>query len=136
MRCLGTGLRRPLFFLENSFSEPDTSSLNHFVGAGQHSGRHSKVKCLGGFKIENRFVFIWRLHGKVGGLFSLEDSINVTGCLPILVDLIDTVRDQAAGSNKKTLKVDRGQLVFTREGNNKVAMMKRPSARSYNQTAV
>jgi len=101
-------------------------SLDHLVGTGEHSGRHSKVKRLSSFKIENCFVFVWRLHGKIRGLFSPEDAIHITGCLAILVDLIGSIGDQAPSSNKRTVKIDRGQLVPRSSGDDEVAMAKRP----------
>jgi hypothetical protein len=65
--------------------------LDHLVSAGEYSRRHGEVKCFGSSKIDNCFVFVWRLHGKIRGFLSLKNAIYITSRLPVLVDLISSI---------------------------------------------
>jgi hypothetical protein len=46
------------------------------------------------------------LHWKVTRLLALENTIDIASRLPELVNVVRPVRDQAAGSDKKRVKVD------------------------------
>jgi hypothetical protein len=52
-----------------------------------------------------------RLHRKVGRLLALEDAIDIAGRLPVLVDLIRAVGDQAASGHIIIVRVDCGQRI-------------------------
>ena len=78
--------------------EPNTSAapssscafhlFDHLVGAGEHGRGHVEAERLGGLEVEHRFVLGRGLHWQVGGLLALEDAIDVSSRLPVLVDLI------------------------------------------------
>jgi hypothetical protein len=48
------------------------------------------------------------LHRHVGRLLTLEDAVDVAGRLPVLVDAINPVGDQAASDGEEAFVVDRG----------------------------
>ena len=41
-----------------------------------------EAKCLGGFQIDDQFELGRLLDRQIGGLFALEDAIDVTCCAP------------------------------------------------------
>src|SRR5262245_40536417 len=65
--------------------------LDDLVGAGKHRCRQVEAKRLGGFQIDNEFVFGRRLHRQVGRLLALENAIDVAGGAPVLVEEIRSI---------------------------------------------
>ena len=63
---------------------------------------------LGSLEVDHQFVLGRRLHRQVGGLLALEDAIDVAGGLPVLVDVIGPIGDQAAVSNEEPSGIDCG----------------------------
>jgi hypothetical protein len=70
--------------------------LDHLIGASEERCRHNETECLGGLEIDNKLVFVWCLHGQVGRLLTLEDTIDIAGRLPELVNTVGTVGEKAA----------------------------------------
>src|SRR4029453_7357838 len=68
--------------------------LNHLISAAEQRRRHSKADRFSGFQVKCEFVFVWRLHRKVGGLFTFEDAVDIAGRPAVLVDEIRPVGDQ------------------------------------------
>ena len=77
-----------------------------------------------------------RLHRQVGRLLALEDAIDVAGRLPVLIDVISPIGDQAAGGDEGSVEVDRGQFVSGRQRDDQVAMTGRQRARRHDQSAI
>ena len=55
---------------------------------------------LGGLEIDHQLVLGGCLHGKVGRLFPLEDAIDVSGGIAVLVDESRPVGDQTADGDE------------------------------------
>jgi hypothetical protein len=75
--------------------------LDHLVGAREHRCRQVEAERLSGLEVEHRLVFRRRLHRQVGGLFALEDAVDVVGGTSVLIDEIRPIGEQAAGGDEK-----------------------------------
>jgi hypothetical protein len=91
---------------------------------------------LGRFRVDHQLELDRRLHRKIGRLLALEDAVDVGGRAPVLVDSIRPIGDQAAGRNEEAVRVDRGQFVPGRQGDDQIAMKYRPVAPGQNQTSI
>src|SRR6476660_7221872 len=56
-------------------------SLDDFIGAYQHCWRNFDTDELGGFQVNRHLVFGRSLYGKFGGLFALENSVDMASRL-------------------------------------------------------
>src|SRR5262249_56186818 len=63
-----------------------------------------------------------RLYRKIGRLLALEDAIDISGCAPVLVERIGSIRDQAAGLAPDRAGVDCGQPMAGRQRDDEIAM--------------
>jgi hypothetical protein len=71
-------------------------SFDDLVGAGEQRRRHFDAERFGRLEIDDQLVLDGGLHGNVGGLFTLEDAIDVAGPLDKLGQVIGPIGDQAA----------------------------------------
>ena len=92
-------------------------------------GGTSRPSALAVLRLMHRFVFGRCLHRKIGWLLALEDTVDIAGRLPVLVDLIRSVGDQAAGGDEGAVVIDRRQLVSGRQCDDQLAMTPRQRAR-------
>jgi hypothetical protein len=70
--------------------------FDDFVGSREQCSRHFEAERFGGLDVEHGFVFRRSLHRKVGRFLAFEDTVDVTGGAPVLVDSIRSIGDQAA----------------------------------------
>ena len=77
--------------------------------------RHGEAERLGSLEVEHQLELGRRLNRQVGRLLALEDVIDVAGRLPVLVDVIRPIGDQATVGGEGTFEVDRRQFVPRRE---------------------
>ena len=91
------------------------ASFDHVVGALLENPRHVEAERLRGLEVDDEFVLGRPLYRQVARLLALEDAVNITGSLPIHVDLISPIGDQAASGDEETFVVDRGQFVPCRQ---------------------
>jgi hypothetical protein len=59
--------------------------LDDLVGGHLHDQRHREAECLRRFEIDDEFELGRLHHGKLGGLLTLEDAIDIEGRLAELV---------------------------------------------------
>jgi hypothetical protein len=59
--------------------------LDDLVGGHLHDQRHREAECLRRFEIDDEFDLGRLHHGKLGGLLTLEDAIDIEGHLAELV---------------------------------------------------
>src|SRR5262245_15583047 len=78
------------------------------VGAGKHRCGQVEAERLGGLEVDHQIVLGRRLHRQVGRLLASENAVDVSGGTTIPVDLISSIRDQTAASDKMAFEVDRG----------------------------
>src|SRR6516225_4571176 len=80
-------------------------SFDHHGSTCEQCRRHGETNCSGGLKIDNQLVLSRRLHRKVGGLLALENAIDVAGSLPVWLDRVGPVTNQATVSHEETERI-------------------------------
>jgi len=76
------------------------------------------------------------LHRHVGWLLAPEDAIDVAGRAPELVNRISPVGDKTTLDNEVAERVDRGQLLPSRQRDDQVTMNRRRRASGDDQPAI
>jgi hypothetical protein len=69
--------------------------FHHVVGATEQRGGHADTKCLRGRKVDREFILVRGLHWQISRSLALQNTINIAGRAPILVDCVIAKRDQA-----------------------------------------
>src|SRR5262245_59468050 len=72
-------------------------SFDHLVGASEQGRWDFEAKCFRGREVDDDLEFGRRLHRQVGGFLASEDTVDITGGAPILVDVVNSIRDKTAG---------------------------------------
>jgi len=78
--------------------------LDHFIGAGEQRGRHANAKRFAGPQVDYQIVFRRYLNRKVGGFLAFEDTIDIVGSTPELIDDIGAIRDQPPATAKSLVR--------------------------------
>ena len=78
----------------------------------------------------------WLLDRQFCGLGAFEDTIDVNGRAPERVGCVYAIRHQATACDKATERVDRRQLMLSRERDNQLAMNFSYGAGQHNQPLV
>ena len=86
----------------------DIRLFDHLISARQQRRRHGEAERLGGLQVDDHLVLCRRLHRHVGRVLTFEDAVDVAGRLPILVDAINPIGDQAASGDEEAFVIDRG----------------------------
>ena len=66
-------------------------------------------------RLIDRLILGRRLHREIARFLPLEDTINITGSVPVLVHKIRPVREQATTGDEVAFEVNHGQLMFGRK---------------------
>src|SRR5262249_23620557 len=72
------------------------ASFNSLGGWGEHRGRNFKPERLRGLEVDDQLVLGRRLHRQVARLLAFEDTIDVAGSAPILIEKIRPIGNQTA----------------------------------------
>ena len=91
---------------------------------GEQRRWHGEAEHPGGLVVDRQLVLGRRLHRQVARLLALEDAVDVAGRLPVLVALIRSIGDQAAGGDEEPFEIDR-RLVLGRLHDDQIAMNNR-----------
>src|SRR5262245_19749671 len=96
--------------------------FDHLVGGGEEGPWHVEAERLGGLHIDDEFVLGRCLNGKVGRLLAFEDAVNVTCCAYVGINGRRPVGEQAATLGEIAERIDRRQLVSSRQRDDEVSM--------------
>ena len=69
--------------------------FNHLIRCGEKGRWHGETERLACLEVDYKFVLRRCLHRKIDWLFALEDSINIAGGAPELVDEVGPIRCSA-----------------------------------------
>src|SRR5262245_21462267 len=87
--------------------QDDSCSFDHLVGGHEQAGWYRQAERLRRFEVDDRFELGRRLHRKVGGLVSAQDTVDIGRRLPIDVDVVGPIGHETTGGDEQTLPVDR-----------------------------
>src|SRR5215467_6794101 len=111
-------------------------SFDHLVGAHQHAVRHVEIERLCRLHIQHGQEFHRRLHWHIGGLLASENTVNIAGRAPHLIDKIRPMGDQAAGRGEAALVIDRRQFVSGSKHDDETTVRYSKRAGCQDQTAI
>src|SRR5262245_19550772 len=85
--------------------------LEHLVGAGEQGWRHRDAELPSSLGVNRQLILGRRLNRKVGWFLTFEYAVNVGRHAPVLVEIVHTVRDQAAADSIVPKWVDSGNTM-------------------------
>jgi hypothetical protein len=101
---------------------PTSASFDHPIGQKKQSLRYIEAKQPRGLDVDHQLVFGRVLNRQVGGPSPPQDQIDIRCGLPILIDGLDAVRQQAAIVGEEAIRVDGRQPVASRQLDNQFSM--------------
>src|SRR5262245_42922337 len=110
--------------------------FDHLVGAGEQAIGHREAERLRGLEVDHQLVLSRCLHWKVGGLFALQDAINIAGRTAPLNKQIGTVGNQAACDDEKAIAINGGQSTLCSTRDDDLAIPNYGRADRHDQTTV
>src|SRR4051812_35080799 len=75
-------------------------SFDYLVGAGEQRVGHGQTERLGGFQVDEQLKSGGLLHGKFGGLFTLQNPINVNRRTASHRTLVNSIGDKTSSLKK------------------------------------
>jgi hypothetical protein len=81
--------------------------FDYLVGGHDQAHRYSQSKSPRCFAIDDGFIFVGCLYWKIARLGAAKDLIDVSRCLPILLDGDNPIGHQAPGGDEELVAVDR-----------------------------
>src|SRR5215471_2774796 len=110
--------------------------FDHFVCTREQRRRHGKTECFGSLKIDHQFEPSRGLHRQISWLLALEDAIDIPSGAPVVIEPVRPVRDQAASSDKSTVRVHRRKLIPGRQCNYLLALSEGRGASYHDESAI
>jgi len=86
--------------------------LNHLVGGEQQVWRNGQAQRVGGFQVDDEFIFGWLLIGQIAGLLATQNAIDVCGGTAVQLNAIGSVTDQPSACYENTFGIDRRQALL------------------------
>src|SRR5215208_8439275 len=106
------GARPPL---QRPLRRTPAASFDHLVGTDKKFVRHSQTKGFGGLEIDPEVELGRLLHRQIPWSVALENAIDIRNCLPVQIEKIEAVIDQAALGGRGRYYVDRRGPVARRQ---------------------
>src|SRR6516162_1497234 len=94
---------------------PVGNSFDHLVGASGEHRRHVETQRLRGLKVDHQLVLGRLLYRQVRRLCTTKNAIDVSGRPSPLIDLVDSIGNEAALSGMKGKWIDRRQTMVCRQ---------------------
>src|SRR5215468_12453711 len=110
-------------------------SLDQVVGALLEVKRNVESERLGGLEIDDQLILGRSLHWEMRRLSTVEDAVNVIGCLAKLFDEIGTIRDQPARLCINAIVIDRWDAVAGGQRNDRFPICRVECARHHDEAA-
>jgi hypothetical protein len=86
-------------------------SLDHFVGAGEKGARNRQPKRFGDALIQNQFKPARLNDGEISRARALQNTINISCCLPLVFSQIAAIRHQPARQYLDTVLINGGNTL-------------------------
>src|SRR5262249_19899413 len=112
-----------------------TSLFDHLVGGGEQSWWHSETERSRCLEINDQLELARLLDRKVGGLLVLEDAIDIGCGAAEQVCALNTVSDQASAPGELRNRIDCGQVLLRRRGDDHLTMGTSETVRQSDQAS-
>src|SRR5262245_18470099 len=106
----GSGRRPPHQVLTHA-PQQRTSLFEHLVSAHQERFGDRQAERLGGLEVDLKLELDRGLDGKLARLRALEDSIGIGRRAPKVIELVNSVGQQAAGLSEESARIDGREAV-------------------------
>src|SRR4029453_13907068 len=94
------------------------------------------AKGLGRLEVDHQLELGWCLHRQVSRFFAFKDTIDVVGSTAVLIVDVWPIRNQPAGDDRRTIPIDRRELVPGCQGDDQVTMNPPQRTSCHNQAAI